>query len=54
MTTYVLDPRLELWLPSVFTERYEGTLQGQKEIDTGRAQYSNFKRYETSGRIKKS
>jgi hypothetical protein len=53
MTTYALDPRLDLWLPSVFAERYEGTLDGLKEIDTGRAQYSNFKRYETSGRIKK-
>ena len=51
VTTYVLDKRLELWLPSVFTERYEGEPEGQKEIDTGRAQYSNFKRWETSGRI---
>lgn len=51
VTTYVLVPRLELWLPSVFTERYEGEPYGQKEIDTGRAQYSNYKRWETSGRI---
>ena len=52
-TTYQLDPRLELWLPLTFTERYEGEPEGLKEIDTGLAQYSNFKRYETSGHIKR-
>jgi hypothetical protein len=52
-TTYRLDPRLELWLPFTFAERYEGEPEGLKEIDTGLAQYSNFKRYETSGHIKK-
>jgi hypothetical protein len=52
-TIYMLDARLELWLPMTFAERYEGEFEGLKEIDTGLAQYSNFKRYETSGRIKK-
>jgi len=52
-TTYVPDPRLELWLPSLFTERYEGAPGGVREVDTGRAEYSNFKRYEAVGRIKR-
>jgi len=52
-TRYARDVRLDLWLPSVFSERYEGTPDGLKEIDTGHASYGNFKRFETSGHIKK-
>ena len=52
-TTYMLEPKLQLWVPSVFAERYEGQPEGLKEIVTGRAQYTNYRRWESFGRIKK-
>jgi hypothetical protein len=51
-TRYRPEPRLELWVPASFTERYEGAPEGLKEIDTGRATYSNYRRFEVLGRIK--
>jgi hypothetical protein len=54
--TYREDPRIGVWLPSKMSELYEGPMpvrggpprQGRS---TGLAQYSDFKRFETSGRL---
>src|SRR5262245_25365077 len=46
-TTYMPEPRLQLWVPSVFAEHYEGQPEGLKEIVTGRAQYTNYRRWES-------
>lgn len=51
-TDYERNDRLKLWLPSVFRERYERT-EATKEITTVESRYSNYRRYETSGRIGK-
>jgi hypothetical protein len=42
------DQRLELWVPSRMDERYD---QGLGDFTTCSAQYSNFRRFETSGRV---
>jgi formate-dependent nitrite reductase membrane component NrfD len=52
-TTYALEPKIGLWVPSVFTERYEGERNGLKEIVICSARYTNYQRFETSGRIKR-
>ena len=51
-TTYAHDAKSDLWLPSLFQERYEGTRKGEREVDAGEATYTNFRRFEVLGRIK--
>jgi hypothetical protein len=46
---YRKDPALALWVPSRMTERYSS---GSRETATTVATYSDFKRFETSVRIK--
>lgn len=52
-TTYMPDPRLQLWLPSLFAERYVSEASGLKETIVCSARYSNYRRFETSGRIRR-
>jgi hypothetical protein len=51
-TTYTFEPRLKLWLPSLFTERYDSEVYGLKEIVKTRATYSNYRQFESFGRIR--
>jgi hypothetical protein len=66
-TEYVLEPRLEIWVPATFREQYEYGVRPTGEFDaTSRprrqraeyerivceATYSNYRRFETSVRIK--
>jgi hypothetical protein len=51
-TTYVPEPKLDMWVASVFTERYEGLDRGLKEIIVCTARYTNYRRFEVLGRIK--
>jgi hypothetical protein len=62
-TTYVAEPDLDMWVPAAFREHYEdGIYQraaknrfngpGYEEIFC-EAKYSHFRRFETTGRIKK-
>jgi hypothetical protein len=63
-TTYSKDDRLNLWLPLVFTERYEtGGAIGRRrapneaaaalrELVQCEARYSNYRRFDVTGRIK--
>ena len=44
---YALEQRLGLWMPRRMREWYEGGVQGIE----GEALYSNFRRFETSGRL---
>jgi hypothetical protein len=54
VTTYRREAKLDLWVPSTFTERYEGDQEsGEREIITGEATYSNYRRFEVTGRIKR-
>jgi hypothetical protein len=50
-TQYEKDPKLDMWLPATFTERYERT-RDVKELIECWAKYSNYRRFETAGRIK--
>ena len=63
-TNYVADPRLGMWVPALFRERYEDgidaggarsrllTSSGQYEEIICEAKYTNFRRFETLARIK--
>jgi hypothetical protein len=51
-TTYVIDEKLGIRVPKVFTERYEQTAKGMEEVDECEAVYSGFRRFEVTGRIK--
>jgi hypothetical protein len=53
-TDYAYDKASQLWLPSIFRERYDGHPQGQHEIVTCQATYTNFRRFQVLGRIKSS
>lgn len=52
-TTFAWHERLDLWLPSVFTERYV-TKPGRTnptETITGEARYEHYRRFEGTGRV---
>ncbi len=63
-TAYVKDDKLNLWLPSVFTERYEAgsniggmrlssyPARASKELVECEARYTNYRRFEVTARIK--
>ena len=62
--SYVKDDKLNLWLPSVFTERYESgssiggmrlssyAARASKELVECEARYTNYRRFEVTARIK--
>jgi hypothetical protein len=60
-TTYQPDDKLNMWIPSTFTEQYDedsknssSTAQTERRIESIRceAKYSNFRRFEAAGQIK--
>jgi hypothetical protein len=52
-TDYVLDTRLELWVPSRFTERYDALGdRRRRELIVCEALYTNYRRFDVRGRIK--
>ena len=50
-TSYARDPKLGLWLPDVFNERYESE-NPITELVLCEAKYTNYRRFEVVGRIK--
>ena len=48
---YAPDERLGVWLPSRMIDRYERTASGSVLEVTGEATYSNYRRFETRGRV---
>ena len=52
-TTFERDDRLELWLPSLFTERYQSGPRDNlpAEAITGEARYTNYRRFEATSRL---
>jgi hypothetical protein len=53
LTDYALDSRLELWVPSRFTERYDALGDRQRrELITCESRYTNYRRFDVRGRIK--
>ena len=51
-TTYTFDERLDLWVPTMFTERYDLSRPGERETVLCEAKYTNYRRFLTRGRIK--
>jgi hypothetical protein len=49
-TNYAREPRLNLWLPETFTERYDTT--ATQELVMCEASYSNYRRFEVNAKIK--
>jgi len=65
VTSYTKDEKLKLWLPSVFTERYESSsyagggvrfpsnaARASRELVECVARYTNYRRFEVTARIK--
>ena len=54
ITDYRLDEKLGLWVPVLFTERYERGRQGSSRHDliTCEATYSNYRRFQVSTKVK--
>ena len=51
-TRYERDPKLEMWLPAMFVEHYEQNLKPVREQIDCEARYSEYRRFEVTGRIK--
>jgi len=51
-TDYVFEDRLGLQVPSVFTEHYDFKQGRAHEVTSCEATYSNYRRFEVTGRIK--
>jgi hypothetical protein len=49
-TSYARDPKLGLWLPATFTERYETS--PTQELVLCESTYSNYRRFEVNAKIK--
>jgi hypothetical protein len=50
--TFRYEPRLEMMVPTLMEEEYRtSTSARQRELITGRATYSNYRRFETGGRV---
>jgi hypothetical protein len=45
-------PSVEMWLPAMMEEQFEVTREGSVDRISGHAEYSNYRRFTTSGRIK--
>jgi hypothetical protein len=52
-TTFAWNERLDLWLPSIFTERYvtKPASGSPTEVITGEARYEHYRRFEGTGRV---
>lgn len=51
-TEYESNPKVGLWVPTVFRERYESSGGGDRELIRGEARYTNYRRFEVTGKIK--
>lgn len=51
-TTFALDERLDVWVPTLFTERYEVERDGTAETIACEARYTNFRRFIVLSRIR--
>jgi hypothetical protein len=52
VTTYEHDERLDIWVPRLFTERYEGRVDGARETIECEARYTNYRRFTALARIR--
>jgi len=50
--TYRYVPNLEMWLPATMDEEFEASNSNDADTISGRALYSNYRQFQTTGRIK--
>jgi hypothetical protein len=50
-TEFSYDDRLGLWVPATLTERYTARADGLEDLVTAVSTYTNYRRFEASGRI---
>jgi hypothetical protein len=53
VTEYELDDKLNLWVPVRFRERYDDARDRERQVIQCEARYTNYRRFEVTGRIKK-
>jgi hypothetical protein len=49
--TFSADERLGIWLPERMQDVYAGSAPGRQTHVTGEATYSNYRRFQTGGRL---
>jgi hypothetical protein len=52
LTYYQREPKIDLWVPTLFLERYDAWKDPRGEMILCQARYSNYRRFEVSGRIR--
>jgi hypothetical protein len=50
--TYRLVDTMRMWLPAAMDESFEAARDGVAQRVTGHAEYSNYRQFTTTGRIK--
>lgn len=53
VTEYEPDEKLNLWVPVLFRERYDDARDRERQVIQCEARYTNYRRFEVTGRIKK-
>jgi hypothetical protein len=53
VTEYEQDEKLKLWVPVRFHERYDDARERERQVIQCEARYTNYRRFEVTGRIKK-
>ena len=51
-TQYAREAKLDLWVPAVFSERYEQTRKDLREVIVCEATYTNYRRFDVKVRIR--
>jgi hypothetical protein len=51
-TTFTRNEKLDLWLPATMSERYEHSTSARTEVVTVESAYTDYRKFETSVRIK--
>ena len=52
LTYYQREPKIDLWVPTLFLERYDAWKDPRGEMILCQARYSNYRRFEVSGRVR--
>ena len=50
-TEFSRDDRLDLWVPTTFSERYTVTADGLTDLTVATSTYTNYRRFESRGRL---
>jgi hypothetical protein len=51
-TEFAFEDKLALWVPVMFSERYAASRNRQPDVTTSESRYSNYRRFEVTGRLR--